>query len=98
MNSSSLARISSMLFSLWILRSIGFDKSKLKIPMMDFASITYLPDTKSNSASYFVTSLTKAFTLSIEFKEILTPYFVLRDFPLFTYYISMINEVCQYKK
>ena len=28
---------------------IGFDKSRLKIPMIDFASITYLPDTRSMS-------------------------------------------------
>ena len=40
--------------------------------MIDFASITYLPDTKSKSESNFVISLTNAFTLSIEFKHILT--------------------------
>ena len=33
----------------WIFKSIGLDKSKEKIPMMDFASITYLPETKSKS-------------------------------------------------
>ena len=32
-----------------IAQLIGFDKSKLKIPMIDFASMTYLPDTKSKS-------------------------------------------------
>ena len=56
----------------WIFKSIGLDKSRLKIPMIDFASITYLPDTRSKSTSNFVISLTKDFTLSIEFNEILT--------------------------
>ena len=59
-------------FSEWMFKSIALDKSKLKIPMMDFASITYLPLTKSKSVSYFVTTFTKDFTLSIEFKEIFT--------------------------
>ena len=42
--------------------------------MMDFASITYLPDTKSNSASNLAISFTKLLTLSMEFKEILTDF------------------------
>ena len=45
--------------------------SRLKIPMMDFASITYLPDTKSKSQSNLLISFTNAFTLSMEFSEIL---------------------------
>lgn len=53
-------------------KSIGFDRSRLKIPIIDLASITYLPDTKSKSISNFVMSLTKDFTLSIEFNEIFT--------------------------
>ena len=58
-----------------MLRSIGFDRSRLKIPIIDLASITYLPETRSKSESNFVTSLTNAFTLSMEFKEILTLFF-----------------------
>ena len=61
--------------SAWIFKSIGLDKSKLKIPMIDFASMTYLPDTKSKSTSNLVRSFTKDFTLSIEFKEIRTVFF-----------------------
>ena len=58
--------------SAWMFRSIGLDKSKLKMPMIDLASITYLPDTKSKSQSNLLISFTNAFTLSIEFSEILT--------------------------
>ena len=68
------ASIVSISVSAWIFKSIGLDKSRLKIPMIDFASITYLPDTRSKSTSNFVISLTKDFTLSIEFNEILTVY------------------------
>ena len=74
MYGSSAARMSSMFPSAWMLRSIGLERSRLKIPMMDLASITYLPDTKSKSLSYFVISFTKDFTLSIEFNEICTVY------------------------
>ena len=55
--------------SAWILRSIGLDKSRLKIPMIDLASITYLPDTRSKSQSNLLISFTNAFTLSIELSE-----------------------------
>ena len=41
-------------------------RDRLKIPMMDFASITYLPEIKSKSYSYCVIALTNDFTLSIE--------------------------------
>ena len=34
--------------SAWIFRSIGLERSRLKIPIIDFASITYLPDTRWN--------------------------------------------------
>ena len=34
--------------SAWIFKSIGLDKSKLKIPMIDFASMTYLPEVEIN--------------------------------------------------
>ena len=60
----------------WIFRSIGLERSKLKIPIIDLASITYLPDTKSKSLSYFVISFTNDFTLSIEFKEICTVFII----------------------
>ena len=50
---------------------IGLDKSKLKIPMIDFASITYLPDTRSKSESNLLISFTNDFTLSIELKKYL---------------------------
>ena len=43
--------ISSSPVSVCIANSIGLDKSRLKIPMIDFASITYLPDIKSKSKS-----------------------------------------------
>ena len=58
-------RIVSRFSSAWMFRSIGFERSRLKIPMIDFASITYLPDTRSKSESNFVMSLTNDFTLSI---------------------------------
>ena len=45
--------------------------------MMDLASITYLPDTKSKSQSNLLISFTNAFTLSIEFSEIFNV-FILR--------------------
>ena len=45
------------------------ERSRLKIPMMDFASITYLPDTRSKSKSNLEMSLTKDFTLSIELEK-----------------------------
>ena len=54
------------------LEMVSLERSRLKIPMMDFASITYLPDTKSKSLSYFVIVLTNDLTLSIEFNEICT--------------------------
>lgn len=64
--------IAAMFSSAWMFKLIGLDKSRLKIPMMDFASITYLPETRSKSLSNFVISFTKDFTLSIEFNEIFT--------------------------
>ena len=42
------------------------------MPMMDFASITYLPDTRSKSKSNLEISLTKDLTLSMELSEICT--------------------------
>jgi hypothetical protein len=65
-------RIVSMSFSAWMFKSIGLERSSEKIPMIDLASITYLPDTRSKSTSNFVISLTNDFTLSIEFNEICT--------------------------
>src|SRR5699024_387424 len=53
-------------------RSMGLARSRLKIPIMDFASITYLPDTRSKSKSNLESSFTKDFTLSMEFKDICT--------------------------
>ena len=43
-----------------------------KIPMIDFASMTYLPEIRSKSKLNCVIALTKLFTLSMEFKEICT--------------------------
>ena len=71
------ASIVSISVSAWIFKSIGLDKSRLKIPMIDLASITYLPDTKSKSQSNLLISFTNAFTLSIEFSEIFNV-FILR--------------------
>ena len=45
---------------------------KIKAENTHLASITYLPDTKSKSLSYFVIVLTNDLTLSIEFNEICT--------------------------
>ena len=72
MYGARVLRISSMLSSSWMFRSIALERSRLKIPIIDFASITYLPDTRSKSVLKFVTSFTNALTLSIEFKEIFT--------------------------
>ena len=65
-------KISSMLASAWMFKSMGLDRSRLKMPMMDFASITYLPDTRSKSTSNLDKSFTKDLTLSMEFNEIRT--------------------------
>ena len=51
---------------------IGLDRSRLKIPIIDFASMTYLPETRSKSTSNLAKSFTKDLTLSMEFNEILT--------------------------
>ena len=64
------SRTSSSFPSVCIASSMGLDKSRLKIPIMDFASITYLPEIKSKSYSNWVMVLTKDFTLSMEFKDI----------------------------
>lgn len=50
-------KISSMLASAWMFKSMGLDRSRLKMPMMDFASMTYLPDTRSKSTSNLDKSL-----------------------------------------
>jgi hypothetical protein len=48
--------------------------------MIDLASITYLPETKSKSESNLVTSFTKDLTLSIELREIFTVFIVIPPF------------------
>ena len=40
MYGASVVKISSIWFSEWMFKSIGLDRSRLKIPMMDLASIT----------------------------------------------------------
>ncbi len=52
--------------------SIGCDKSRLKIPMMDFASTIYLLERRSKSQSKREISFTKDLTLSMVSKEIIT--------------------------
>ena len=54
-------RISSTLLSVsvWMLRSIGLERSKLKIPIMDFASIMYRPETRSNQRQIWLSHLQK---------------------------------------
>ncbi len=85
---SSVPMMGSMLASsAWILSVIGLDKSKLKIPIMDFASMTYLPDTKSKSKSNLLISFTNDFTLSIEFKEMSTVFIGITSFICFISYI-----------
>ena len=85
---ASTVRISSVFPPSWIFRSIGLERSRLKIPMMDFASMTYLPETRSKSVSNLVRSFTKDFTLSMEFKEILTV-FMSVFLPIFECFIIM---------
>lgn len=65
------------------------DKSRLNIPIIDLASITYLPDTRSKSTLNFAKSFTKDLTLSIEFKEIRT---VFAEKPLLLLYV--ISALC----
>lgn len=43
--------ISSSPVSVCIASSIGLERSRLKIPIIDLASMTYLPDIKSKSKS-----------------------------------------------
>ncbi len=43
------SKIASTSSSAWMARSIGLERSRLKIPIIDFASITYLPEIKSKS-------------------------------------------------
>ena len=62
--------------SAWILRSIGLDKSRLKIPMIDLASITYLPDTRSKSQSNLLISFTNAFTFLLDLNHFCCTIFV----------------------
>jgi len=84
---ASTVRISSVFPPSWIFRSIGLERSRLKIPMMDFASMTYLPETRSKSN--LVRSFTKDFTLSMEFKEILTV-FMSVFLPIFEYFLILV--------
>ena len=86
---ASTVRISSVFPPSWIFRSIGLERSRLKIPMMDFASMTYLPETRSKSVSNLVRSFTKDFTLSMEFKEILTV-FMSVFLPIFEYFLILV--------
>ena len=72
MYGSSAAITSVVSSSVWMVRSIGLERSKLKIPMIDLASITYLPEMRSKSKSYWLIVFTKDLTFSIEFKEITT--------------------------
>lgn len=56
-----------------------------------FASITYLPDTRSKSKSNLEMSLTKDFTLSIELREICTVFmFVILPVIWLTLFITLI--------
>jgi hypothetical protein len=71
--------------------SIGLERSRLKIPMMDFASITYLPEIKSKSYSNCEITLTKDFTFPIEFNEICTVFII--ENLLCYYLVIMIVKV-----
>ena len=66
---ASTVRISSVFPPSWIFKSIGLERSRLKIPMMDFASMTYLPETRSKSVSNLVRSFTKISLYRWRFKE-----------------------------
>ena len=82
-------------------RSIGLDKSKLKMPMIDFASITYLQDTKSKSQSNLLISFTNAFTLSIEFSEIFAVFIVITSLKywfIYSFHLTRTLKKSQGKK
>ena len=68
-----------------------FGKVEAEDSHMDFASITYLPDTRSKSKSNLEMSLTKDFTLSIELREICTVFmFVILPVIWLTLFITLI--------
>ena len=72
---------------------MGFERSSEKIPMIDLASITYLPETRSKSDSYFETVFTNDLTASIEFKLILTDFiFILLSLgnPVFVSFCAIV--------
>ncbi len=70
MNLSIFAR-SCEASSVWALRVIGFERSRLNIPMIDLASTAYLPETRSMSKSKLITMFTNSLTSLIAWREIL---------------------------
>ena len=72
----------SVFSSVLICNEIGLVISKLKIPIIDLAFTTYLPETKSKSYSNFVISLTKDLIFSTVLIE------------TFTDFISNTSYVC----
>ena len=55
---NSIDKVKSFVNDLTKFKSIGLERSREKIPIMDFASITYLPETRSKSESNLVRSFT----------------------------------------
>ena len=75
----SLMKLSAL--SLWTSTLMGFERSRLKIPIMDFASTIYRPDERSTSKSYLLTMLTKSFTSFMDFSRILNVFICLSHRP-----------------
>ena len=63
---SLIAFVNSVASSVYAAIFIGLFRSRLKIPIIDLASITYLPDSKSMSKLKPATISTKSFTSLIE--------------------------------
>ena len=70
---------------------------KIQAEDTHFASITYLPDTKSKSQSNLLISFTNAFTLSMEFSEILAVFIIITSLDKFLLFYSF-HLTCQYPK
>ena len=66
---------------------MGFVRSRLKIPIIDFASTTYLSEIKSISKSYLATIFTKFLTSLIEASE------TFKVYNMFNILVSM-SESC----
>ena len=69
-----ITRLSQLSSKISIL--MGFAKSRLKMPIMDFASTTYLPEVRSISKLYLFTVLTNTFTSLMELSWMLKDFII----------------------